>query len=225
MTNFHHKVTLCIFSVALLTGYATTLHAQKAEFGLRFMPTFSKFNIQTSDGGIVKGEGRFGVGFGAVLGYNFSRYVGIQGEAIYSTYSQQYREREITRTVKLHYVNIPLLLSLNTGKSKAVNFNVVAGPQIGINVGSKLITSGDNGSGSQGVLAVKKGDLGFAYGAGLDFGLNPKRNIRLGVGYRGVVGLLDISDNSNTIVTNSFYVLERSRLKVDALYLGLSFLF
>ena len=127
--------------------------------------------------------------------------------------------------MKLQYVNIPLLLSLNTGKSKAVNLNVVAGPQIGISVGSKLLTSGDDGTGSQGIVSVKKGDLGFAYGAGLDFGLNPARNIRLGIGYRGVVGLFDISDNNNTLVTNSFYVLDRSRVKVNAIYLGFSFLF
>jgi len=214
-----------VFSVMLLSLCFTSAYAQKAEFGLRLMPTFSKFDIQTSSGGVVKGEGQFGLGFGAFLGYNFSDYIGIQGEVIYSTYSQKYRELEIERKVKLQYVNIPLLLSLNTGKSKAVNLNVVAGPQIGISVGSKLFTSGDDGTGSQGIVSVKKGDLGFAYGAGLDFGLNPARNIRLGIGYRGVIGLFDISDNNNTLVTNSFYVLDRSRVKVNAIYLGFSFLF
>jgi opacity protein-like surface antigen len=225
MKNFRIKIVQVVSSILFLLIFTINLNAQSGQFGLRFMPTFSKFDIKTSTGGTIKGEGTFGLGFGAFLGYSFSEYIGVQGEVIYSSYSQKYRELEIEREVKLKYVNIPLLLTLNTGKSRAVNLNVVAGPQIGISVGSDLFTTGDDGTGSQGVLSVKKGDLGFAYGAGLDFGINPARNIRLGIGYRGVVGVFDISDNNSTIETNSFYVLEKSRVKVDAAYIGLSFVF
>ncbi len=212
--------------IAFVFGGVLAANAQKAEFGLRFMPTVSSFDVQSSSGGKIKGEATLGFGFGAFLGFNFNKHIGIQGELIYSSLAQKYNERELERRVNLKYVNIPLLLTLNTGKNNPVNFNIVAGPQIGIRVGSSLVTSGNNGTDEpDAILAAKKGDVGFAYGAGLDFGLNPDRTIRLGIGYRGVLGLFDISDNSNTITTDSYYLLDRSRVNTNAAYIGLSFLF
>ena len=211
--------------IILLCFLAFRTNAQHVEFGLRLMPAFSKFEIFTPGSGRVLGDVSLGYGFGGLLGFHFSDHVGIQGEVIYSSFAQKYTENNLERKVKLRYVNIPLLLSLNTGKSKADNFGILAGPQIGINVGSSLLTSGTNGGDDGPILSVKKSDLGFAYGAGLDFGINPARTIRLGLGFRGVYGLVDISDNSGTIVDDSYYVLDRTRIKVYSGYVGLSFLF
>jgi len=72
---------------------------------------------------------------------------------------------------------------------------------------------------------VKKGDLGFAYGAGLDFGLDQENMVRLGLGFRGVYGLLDISDDSKTQTNDKYYVLDRTHIKTYAVYMGLSVLF
>ena len=205
---------------------AIKVDAQKGEFGLRFMPTVSALDFNTSSGGTVKGEAKLGYGFGAFLGFNFSDHFGIQGEVIYNSTSQKYKELDAERKITLKYFNIPLLLSFNTGKSNFVNFNIVAGPQIGISAGSSLQTSGGNGVElPEAILSVKKGDLGFAYGAGLDFGLNQARNIRLGVGFRGVYGLFDISDNSKTSTTDGYYVLDRTKIKTYSGYVGVSILF
>ena len=226
MKNLINKLALFIFFAVLFLLSTTKAEAQRAEFGLRFMPTFSSFELKTSSGSTVKGTANFGFGAGAFLGFNITDHVGIQGEVIYSASSQKYKELDIERKVDLKYVNIPLLLSLNTGKTKAINLNIVAGPQIGISVGSSLrISGGDITSSPNAVLAVKKGDLGFAYGAGFDFGINSARTIRLGLGYRGVLGLFDISDNSAAITTDSYYLLDRSHIKSNAIYGGLSILF
>jgi hypothetical protein len=157
------------------------------------------------------------------LGVNLWKHVGIQGEVIYSSISQKFKETDTERKINLKYVNIPLLLSLNTGKTNAINFNLVAGPQIGISVGSSL--SGIGTDSTKAVLSVKKGDLGFAYGAGLDFGINPARTVRVSLGFRGIFGLFDISDNNNTLATDSYYLLDRSHIQTYAGYLGLSILF
>ncbi|MBI3234283.1 MAG: hypothetical protein HYZ42_09625 [Bacteroidetes bacterium] len=61
--------------------------------------------------------------------------------------------------------------------------------------------------------------------AGVDFGLNEKKTIRLGLGYRGVMGLIDISDNSKTVATNSYYIIDKTQIKTNAVYLGFSLLF
>ena len=72
---------------------------------------------------------------------------------------------------------------------------------------------------------VKTGDIGFAYGAGVDFGLNPSQTFRLGLGFRGVYGLFDISDDSGSLSNDSFFVLEKTHVKTYSGYLGFSLLF
>ena len=202
------------------------LNSQSLEFGVRYMPTISSFEISTPGEGRVIGEFTAGYGIGGFIGINLSSHFGFQGEVIYSSIAQKYKEQDVERRIDLKYINIPLMLSLNTGKSNAVNFNIVAGPQIGISVGSDVFTSnGDGTTTTEPVVSVKKGDLGFAYGAGLDFGLNAGKSIRMGLGFRGVYGLVDISDNSGTVVTNSYYVLDRSHIKTYSAYIGLSIMF
>ncbi|MBP6334658.1 MAG: PorT family protein [Bacteroidia bacterium] len=226
MKKSNSKSLLTSLVIAFLLTVTMSSNAQKAEFGVRYMPTFSSFDIQSSSGGVIKGEMTLGHGFGALLGFNFSEHAGIQVEVIYSPMSQEYKENDADRKITLNYVNIPLLLSLNTGKTKPVNLNFVVGPQIGISVGSEINSTSNNGTSStEAVLAVKKGDLGFAYGAGLDFGLNTERTFRLGIGFRGVKGLIDISDNSETSSNESYYVLDKTQISTYAGYIGFSILF
>jgi hypothetical protein len=226
MKNTKNKM-MCLAVGALILASTHCANAQKGELGLRFMPTFSSFQLKTSAGNTVTGEVSLGYGFGVFGGFNFTDHIGIQAEVIYTSISQKYTESDIERDINLRYFNIPLLLSLNTGKSKPVNFNVVVGPQLGISAGSDIHVSG-GGAGSEtthAVLSVKTGDVGFAYGAGFDFGLNPSHTFRLGIGFRGVYGLFDISDNSQTISNDSFFVLEKTHVKTYSGYVGLSLLF
>ena len=199
------------------------------ELGIRYMPTFTNFQVHDRGNGVVETEVMLGHGVGGVLGINFSEHVGIHGELMYSALAQRYRDNDLDHTIKLRYINIPVLLALHTGRLNVVNFNVVVGPQLGLNVGAE-IEDGDNdtdinGDDADAVIAVKKGDLGLAYGAGLDFGLNEERTIRLGVGFRGVYGLIDISDDSGTRETDEYLILDKTHVKTYAAYLGLSFLF
>jgi hypothetical protein len=191
--------------------------------GLRFMPTFTKFDVKTVDEGVAKTSFVVGYGVGGFVGYNFSKNVGVQLEAIYSVLSQKYTERNLERQIDLSYLHFPLLLSLNTDITKPVNLNVSFGPQIGINTGSEVSSDGgpDGVDTVTAVIAVKPADIGFAYGAGVDFKLGPA--VSLSLGFRGVYGLVDISENSKSTTTNQYYVLDRSHVKTYAGYAGLIF--
>ena len=227
--------TICLMYCSLISTIkaqetANVMMAQpsfhRVEFGVRFMPTFSSFNMQTSSGGTVKGDVTFGYGIGALMGFNFSNHVGIEGEIIYNSLSQKYKDQNLQREINIRYINVPLLLSLNTGKSKPVNLNVVFGPQFGLNVGSSI--SGTGGSTSdtlKTVIAIKRGDFGFAYGAGLEFALNSLRTIRLDLGFRGVYGFVNISNTNQTTVTNVYYMLDRAAVRTNSAYVGITFLF
>jgi opacity protein-like surface antigen len=192
--------------------------------GVRFMPTFTKFKVTTLDNGTAKTTAVVGYGFGGLLGFNFSKNVGLQIEGIYSTLSQKYTDRGEERQIDLSYIHFPLMLILNTDVTKPVNFNIAVGPQFGINTGSSLKSGSGNGVDTvQAIIAVKPADFGIAYGAGLDFLLGT--NVTLDIGFRGVYGILDISDNSKTTTTNSYYLLDRSHVKTYAGYVGLKLLF
>lgn len=233
MTKLKNKTVSCILMTGLIFAGISNANAQddnannKVEFGLRLMPTVTSLDVKTSSGGSVSGKAVLGFGAGMLLGYNITEHVGVQAELIYNSISQKSNDDNVERKINLRYVNVPLLLSLNTGKSDLINFNLVAGPQIGFNVGSSINTSGANdASNSQPILSVKKNDFGFAYGAGIDFGLNPDdHTIRLGIGYRGFLGLVDVSDNSQTATSETYYVLDRSKIQTNAVYVGISILF
>ena len=191
-----------IFLIALLSlSIGSTLKAQddaafhRVEFGFRFMPTLSSVTMETSSGGTVKGEATLGYGFGALLGFNFTNHIGFEGDVIYNSFSQKFKDEGMDRVMNVRYLNIPLLLSLNTGKSNPVNLKVEVGPEIGINIGSSIKSSNDT---LITVLTTKQTDFGVAYGAGLEFALNADQTIRFDLGYRGVYG--------PKVKTNSAYV-------------------
>jgi hypothetical protein len=159
-----------------------------------------------------------------MVAVNLSSNVGIQGEINYNAVSQKYRDKGLDRTVDINYINVPLLLSLNTDKSRAINLNVVGGPQFGINAGSKLTTNESNGTESAtAVLALKSMDVGVAYGAGLEFSLTDAHWLRFDVGYRGAYGLVDIRDNTTS--QGTYNVVVKGSRKCHAGYFGLTLLF
>jgi hypothetical protein len=190
--------------------------------GGRFMPTVAYFKYNQLDNSTAEATTVVSYGWGGFIGFNLSDNVALQGEVLYSPLAQKYKIAERVNTVRIDYVNIPLLLRLNTGVNRPVNLNVVFGPQFGFNVGSS-IDADDNGSTTTVVskVAVKPGDFGFAYGAGLDFLLGGYTT--LGIGFRGVYGLIDISENSNSMTTDDYYVLDKTHVRSYSGYIGLSF--
>lgn len=224
MRNSKIKIILYLSIVCVLFLNPTYVKSQSVEIGIRYMPTLSSFDMKNALGTKVNSDIVLGHGVGALIGVNITKNIGIQGEVIYSSIAQKYKILSFEQKVNIQYVNIPVMLALNTDKTKRVNLNVVVGPQIGITVKSRILSSGTNNNSDQAVLSIKKGDLGFAYGAGIDVGLNTAHSILLGIGFRGVYGLFDISNNNKTLTTNSYYIIDRTHIKTYAAYIGISFL-
>ncbi|MGN6646420.1 MAG: porin family protein [Cytophaga sp.] len=193
------------------------------EFGIRYMPTFSSIDMNSSNG-VVEGSFTMSNGFGGMLGINFTQNLGIQGEINYYQINQKYADGSLNRDLTINYLNIPVLLSLNTNKAAPVNLNFVAGPQFGINVGSNLETSGSNGSDTaKAVVALKKGDVGVAYGAGLEFALNKSHSFRLDLGFRGFYGLVNMDSSTNQ--DGTYNVIVSASRKTYGGYVGLAWMF
>ncbi len=163
--------------------------------GARIMPTITSFNFNKINNSTVQTTAKLNYGVGALLGIHF--------------------------TSGISKASAPILLSFNTGSSSPVNLNFVVGPQWGFNVGSKLELAGSGNDSLQARLAVKKSDFGIAYGAGFDFGLG--QLVRFGIGFRGVYGLVDISDNNTSMTTNEYFILDKTHIKTYSAYAGVTF--
>lgn len=196
------------------------------EFGIRYYPTFAALRVRTYNGDVVDGQITMNHGYGAFIGHNFNRHVGVVLEVDYNEVSQKYRDRDLDRVVKLNYVNIPVLLSLNTNKAAWVNWNFVAGPQFGVNIGSNI--SGDsNGNADtlRATVAVRRGDVGLAYGTGLEFALNPEHTFRIDVGFRGFYGLVDMNASQQSNNPDVYNIMVKATRKTYAGYIGIAFMF
>ncbi len=196
---------------------------KRGEIGVRYMPTFSALDLVTSDGGVVKGSATMSNGFGIMLGLNITKNIGILSELSYYESTQVYKNNNVNREVKVSYINIPVLFSLSTDKTRWVNLNVVAGPQFGINAGANIKNNGTSSDTIQAVVLVKKQDIGFAYGAGVELSLNKEHTLRLDVGYRGFYGLVDMNSTGNSI--NTYNVIAKGSRKTYGAYIGFAFMF
>lgn len=196
------------------------------EIGFRYMPTFGTLALRTYDGNTVQGQASLSHGFGGMIAVNFNRHVGIQGEVNYYNIQQRYTDRNLERVVDVSYLNFPVLLSLNTDKGAGVNVNFHAGPQFGLNVGSSVKTEGNAQADSlRATIAVKSGDVGFAYGAGLEIFLNPSHTVRFDLGFRGFYGFVDMAGGQSNNNPDTYNVMVKASRKTYGGYLGLTFCF
>lgn len=197
---------------------------KRFEFGIRYLPTFSGLDLKSYNGETVKGSFTVSQAFGVMFAYNASPMIGFQTAIDYFQSSQTYKGTSSDRTIDMTYINIPVLLTLNSGKKQKVNVNLVAGPQFGFNVGSKLSSSTATGSDTvQAVVAVKKVDFGFAYGAGLELALNKAHTLRFDAGYRGFYGLVNMDGSSEG--KGTYNIILKTTRQTHSIYVGFAAMF
>ena len=200
------------------------------QFGILAIPTISKIEVNPMPNGVVEpSTSSVSYSYGAFIQYNFSRNIGVRLDGLYSTISQQYTDRMVERTISLNYYNIPLLLTLNTGVNDPVNVNFSAGPQLNINSGQSMETSGPTLLGEtsipEGVLTPNKISWGAAYGVGVDVALNSNHTTRLGFGYRGFFSVSDMGDTRQTLGDNQYRILGHSEMRTYSLFASFSLAF
>lgn len=196
------------------------------EFGIRYMPTFTTMRFRNQFDNEIQGEVTMSHGFGIMLGANLSKNIGIQAELSYLDVSQKYKDRNLDRKVDVSYLNIPILLSLNTDKTRIVNLNFVAGPQFGVNLGSSISSSGTGDAETiQATVGAKGTDIGVAYGTGLEIALNKMHTVRLDFGYRGFYGLVDGNADKTAKNPDTYNVLIRTSRQTQGAYAGITLCF
>lgn len=173
------KNLFLIFAVAILS--TLSLNAQEVKFGAKAGVNFSSINGDMAD----SFDGRTALHFGGVAEISVSEKFAIQPEILYSAQGADYEEEDFTGTVKVDYLNVPVLAKFFV----AEGFSVEAGPQIGFLLSAKDEYDFDGGSGEDDIKDQAKGvEVAAALGLGyqLESGLN--------FGARYNIGLTEIND-------------------------------
>jgi hypothetical protein len=142
--------TLAVFMLTAAASVAT------ADSGIKFGPTFAKFSSDSLDF-----KNRTGIHGGIFFGGNRSGVLGLQGEI---NWIRRRTATELTnQTIRIDYLQVPVLLRLNAGTDSANGFAVygIAGPAVDIKIGDEIegVTLDDGFEGA---------DVSLVFGAGVE---------------------------------------------------------
>ncbi len=171
-------------AVLFITVSAT---AQHANIGIK--GGLNVFTIHTNDNASY--DTRKGINLGLMAHVHLSRQMAFQPELVYSGQGAKYTIANITTTLKLDYINVPLLLQYMFDNG----FRIEAGPQIGFLASAKSEASNIKTDVKNSFKSV---DFGLGFGIGY---IHPPSGF--GVDARYNLGLSNINENTNTKITNS----------------------
>ena len=178
------KVSFLIFAIIVLSASRT--QAQGFHLGIKAGTNLAKIDGRSFDQGF-----KWGFTAGAFAELNFTSKWGIQPELLFNQTNTQtadnfndiYQQGINTRSVKLNYLSIPILLSFKPIPLLSLQI----GPQFGIlmNTNQNITTNGSN--------AFKSGDFSMVGGAQVNLG-------GFKAGARYIIGLSNI-DNVTDVDT------------------------
>ncbi len=174
------KKVILISAIALLG--LTTVNAQGVIFGARAGVNFATINSDNFD----SFDGRTSFHLGVVSEFPIGETFSFQPELLYSSQGSDYDDPDFTGTIKLDYLNLPLIAKYYV----AENFSLEAGPQIGFLIAASDVGESDGFEYDEDIKEFIKGiDFGINFGAGykLDSGLN--------FGARYNLGLSDVNED------------------------------
>ena len=106
---------------------------------------------------------RYGLNAGGFIQYRFNDLIAIQPEVLFSMQGGESKNDEEKYTVRLNYLNIPVLAKIYFLRS---GLNVEIGPQLGLRLNSKLKHHGDNNTTK--LHGYHDADFGIVFGLGYD---------------------------------------------------------
>jgi Outer membrane protein beta-barrel domain len=123
--------------------------------------------------------------FGVFAQINITEYFSVQPELVYSKQGNGYETNGVKESSNLDYINIPVMLQLNTKKG----FSFEAGPELGFLMSAKYKEDG----------TVKRDIKQSFKGTNLSLGLGLvyRTKIGIGFGFRYNMGLSNVSSEAN----------------------------
>jgi hypothetical protein len=191
-----------ILLVAALAVSAAAVNAQ-ATFGVKAGANFSSIK-SSGEGEDDNSDMKVGLNIGALANVPISEMFSFQPEVVFSMEGGKEEEDDIKVTLKLNYINVPLLLQYN-----ASGFIAETGPQIGFLMSAKGKVEGLGEEVEEDIKEEYEGiNLSWAIGLGYKmpsgFGVNARYNLGLSnIDKDDSEG--DFKTKTNTIQVGVFY--------------------
>jgi len=176
------KKFLVFIFIALLG--LLNVNAQEIKFGAK-----AGVNFATVTGDDTEGvKGRTSLHVGALSEFVISDKFSIQPELLYSAQGAKYEEVGFKETIKLDYLNLPIIAKFYV----ADGFSLEAGPQVGflLSAKGKVEAEGDS-------VEVDIKDFVKGIDFGLNFGVGYKLPSGINFGARYILGLSNINESDS----------------------------
>lgn len=157
-----------LLSAVLLSLAAVTAHAATCQVGLKGGLALQK--LGGDDAESDQAESRTGFVGGAYLQADFSKNFGLRLESLYFMKGASADSADVSVTLKLDYVEFPLLAVAHVPVGETARLDLFGGPTFSFNTKAEIEASVGGFSGSVDVGdAVKGFDFGLTFGAGMSF--------------------------------------------------------
>ena len=200
MKKFLLVVCVCVFA-------GSFSYAQDIKFGAK-----AGLNLSTIVGDdIDNADMKAGLYFGGFMNVSLNDRLSFQPELLYSVQGakDEYKEEDFSyeETMKLSYLNIPLLLKMSLGASNRVH--IYAGPQLGFLLDAESDYEEVDYSGSySGTEDIKDYINSFEFSLNLGLSFNVSDNLSLDVRYnRGLSNIFDNDGDEDIKAYNSGFQL------------------
>jgi hypothetical protein len=154
-------------------------------------------NLGGADADSFATDSRTGFVGGFFVQADMSKNFGVRLEGLYTMKGASDSQSGVDVTIKLDYIEFPILLVAQTPASDAVTLSAFAGPTLGFNINSEVEVSYLGVSGSADIEDVTGFEFGLAFGAGASFDMG-SWSIVLDARYAmGMTTIDDSSDNAD----------------------------
>lgn len=151
---------LLILAIVALASLTASAQQEVGTWSVTPKVGFNLATVTDTDYGM-----RFGVVTGADLTYQLQEKFALTAGAFYSMQGAKEKENGATLTMKLDYINVPILANFYVIPGLAIK----AGLQPGFNVGHKMKGEYDGSSGETDIPHFKSFDLSIPIGASYEF--------------------------------------------------------
>jgi hypothetical protein len=188
--------------LAIVLVMAVTVLLSSAAFGqlTAYGPKLGLNLAKLSGDDVEKSKIKTGVAIGGFATFGFGEIFALQPELYYSMKGDKedgfVGEIPATRTIKLSYLEVPVLAKVNLPTQSKVKPALFAGPSLGIKLGSKVKIEAGGQSQEATLEDIKSIDLGLVVGIGIDFKMT---NGTICLDGRYTMGLSSIDDSPDNL--------------------------
>jgi hypothetical protein len=157
--------------ICMVLGMSTAALAQQPAFGIKGGLNFANLHFDGDDIGDETLDRRTGGVGGVFMLWPATGKLALQAEGLFSQKGAKVDEEGIEGTIKIDYLDVPVLLRLSSGSSSGTSFHVFGGPSVGFRLKARAKGTADGESSDDDISEdIERMDVGVVAGVGVEMG-------------------------------------------------------